>query len=146
MQTVNKSETVKAQDVEILANESLQADKSKDAAIPLKPDAPKNEVLIMGNSLCLNELLTKLKDTKSDAGRLEAICHEKGILSKRQIKGIQGTGIQFVDIAAINQLNKAGLIAGKPEKVKARIDSIKGMNMLIDALVLLGMAQRQSDY
>lgn len=132
------------QPVEIMANEPLASEPSKDASLEVVK--PRREVQVMGNRVCMDELLKKLQDARSDSARLEALCIDKGIVSKRKLKSVQGTGLAIVDLGSIAQLAKLGMIQGKPEKVKARVDAIKGMNLLIDALTLLGLAERQEEY
>jgi len=121
----------------------------------VEPVDTTESMTILGNVIPFHEkhgLIHAVKNAASDAGRLEKLAFELGYVAKtgdgkkKLVKTVRGTGNSFVDITALRKMAKDGKIAGKSEKVKARLDAIQGMNLILDGLCLMGLAERHEEY
>lgn len=98
---------------------------------------------IVGNSVNLEHLTKAINDAKCDAGRLEAMARELGI--GQAVKNVQGGANRIVTVSTVRELNRLGKLGGDKAKARIRQDKVIGLNMLVDALTLLGLASRQAE-
>jgi hypothetical protein len=98
---------------------------------------------ILGNTVYLDDLRKAIADARSQAGRVNKMALEMNLGTLK--KNIIGGGDILPTLASLSQLAKAGRVHDNKEKAKAIVDQIKGLNLLIDGLSLLGLASRKID-
>lgn len=110
---------------------------------------------ILGNTVFLDDFRNALSKAKTETGRVNKIA-EKYIedqiaaesidktTASAMRKNICGGGDFLPTMQIVNKLHRDGKLAEKKERSEEMIKAVKGLNMLIDAFELLGLAKRQS--
>lgn len=138
-----------------IENEATSSEVTTTPAATIIPQADKQDapiarvferherINILGNTIIVDELLKVINDAKSTAGRASKDAKTLGLGSVA--KDISGRGIILPGMSVLSLLAKHGKVGDTPERQKAAIAQIKGLNLLIDGLALLGLAKRMAD-
>ena len=127
----------------IVSPETVGNEAKAETAASLLQDA-REEIFLLSfgkHKVNVARLEKTLADTYTDACRLSKVAELKGL--GRVAKDMTGGGTLIPTPAVINDLYTIGELGAKTDKKTAlRKDRLKGLNMLVDALALLGEAKR----
>lgn len=109
------------------------------------PSATPNEEALLkvcGNIIPLERLNKRLADARSNAGRLSATARNKGL--GRIAKDMSGGGTLIPTLAVLSDLESLGLLGDTKQSIASAKNEIRGLNMIVDGLALLGLAKRHN--
>lgn len=120
-------------------SKEAKADKVK-AVEQVKPVVP--VLKVCGNVVPIEALQTAISAAMSEAGRARSEAQKLGL--GRIAKDVSGHGTLIPTVSVLNDLSKLQYFGADKVKAKAKSDRIKGLNMLVDGLAMLGLAIRQN--